>query len=118
MQIRNTTMNYSDAGMTYGFVTENANFVVVEVSGELYKFSDKSPAKHLRTPGKGERRPLADTANILVGGRRDEKEEAMVVKEARPREASRGRKAREEMKKQLNLSYFQVSAYRYLVRYR
>jgi hypothetical protein len=44
------------------------------------------------------------------GGGREEKEEQQ-VKEVRPREASRGRRAREEMKKQLNLSYFQVSAF-------
>jgi hypothetical protein len=72
---------------------------VAQVSGELYRFSEKSPAKQLRTPGKGERRPLAETGNIP--GREEE--------QSRHREQSRGRRAREEMKKQLNLSYFQVN---------
>jgi hypothetical protein len=80
-----------------------ALFFPVKVSGELYRFSDKSPAKHLRTPGKGERRPLAETGNVVSIGR-EQKE----PQEVRSREPSRGRKAREEMKKQLNLSYFQV----------
>jgi hypothetical protein len=71
------------------------------VSGELYRFSEKSPAKQLRTPGKGERRPLAETGNIP--GREEAQEQG------RHREQSRGRRAREEMKKQLNLSYFQVN---------
>jgi hypothetical protein len=74
---------------------------VAQVSGELYRFSEKSPAKQLRTPGKGERRPLAETGNIP--GREEGQEQG------RGREQSRGRRAREEMKKQLNLSYFQVN---------
>jgi hypothetical protein len=74
---------------------------VAQVSGELYRFSEKSPAKQLRTPGKGERRPLAETGNIP--GREEGQEQG------RHREQSRGRRAREEMKKQLNLSYFQVN---------
>ena len=41
----------------------------------------------------------------MGGGGREERDEKEVM---RPREASRGRRAREEMKKQLNLSYFQV----------
>lgn len=83
-------------------VKEDSTDEEFKVSGELYRFSDKSPAKHLRTPGKGERRPLAEMGN--VGG----EEKAVVVREVRPREPSKSKKAREEMKKQLNLSYFQA----------
>ena len=90
----------------------------VQISGELYKFSNKSPAKNLRTPGKSERRPLADTGNTPRGQRsreRSKDEQASTAsKERRERDKSVNRKAREEMKKQLNLSYFQVDYLKHL----
>jgi len=85
-------------------VREEADDEEFKVSGELYRFSNKSPAKNLRTPGKGERKPLGDTANTPrhSGGKDAGKSEAA------SRERSANRKVKEEMKKQLNLSYFQA----------
>jgi len=100
--------------------------------GELYRLSNKSPVRNLRTPGKvdkkeGERVVLGDVANTPRRNlereefRREDKSEFSSIegKERvdnikreenvrRKRESSRGRKAKEEaVKKQLNLSYFQ-----------
>jgi len=84
-------------------VREDAGEEEFKVSGELYRFSTRSPGKMLRTPGKQDRRPLADTGNTPRTSRSKEKGEG-----AERRERSGNRKAKEEMKKQLNLSYFQA----------
>ena len=73
-----------------------------KISGELYKFSNKSPVRNIRTPGKENKKPSADTGNKNLCTDRYEQ----VVKPERDKSASR--KAKEEMKRQLNLSYFQV----------
>ena len=63
--------------------------------------------RNLRTPGKQNRRPLVDTANTP---RPEPIKEKLDFVPAKPeRDKSVGRKAKEEMKKQLNLSYFQVN---------
>ena len=59
--------------------------------------------RNLRTPGKENRKPLADTANTpRLESKRGE------APPKPERDKSVGRKAKEEMKKQLNFSYFQV----------
>eukprot|EP00088_Acartia_fossae_P044573 TRINITY_DN4739_c0_g1_i3.p1 TRINITY_DN4739_c0_g1~~TRINITY_DN4739_c0_g1_i3.p1 ORF type:complete len:1187 (-),score=273.56 TRINITY_DN4739_c0_g1_i3:761-4321(-) len=84
-------------------VREDVGEEEFRVSGELYRFNNKSPVRNLRTPGKENRKPLADTANTP---RRDPIKNNMEVFKPE-REKSANRKAKEEMKKQLNLSYFQ-----------
>ena len=74
-----------------------------KISGELYKFSNKSPIRNIRTPGKENKKPSADTTgNKNLSADKYEQ----VVRPERDKSASR--KAKEEMKRQLNLSYFQV----------
>jgi len=73
-----------------------------KISGELYKFSNKSPVRNIRTPGKENKKPSADTGNKNLSTDKYEQ----VVKPERDKSASR--KAKEEMKRQLNLSYFQA----------
>lgn len=99
--------------------------------GELYKLSNKSPVRNIRTPGKvekkgeGERVVLGEVGNTPRRNLREEfrgedksdfssvegKEKVENKEEnngRRKRDSSRGRRAREEaVKKQLNLSYFQ-----------
>ena len=81
------------------------------MSGELYKFSNKSPSRILRTPGKADRKPLSDTGNTPRASRARERSvrESAKKEELGERDQSGDRKMKEEMKKQLNLSYFQVS---------
>jgi len=98
--------------------------------GELYRLSNKSPVRNIRTPGKvdkkdNERAVLSDVGNTPRRNLREEfredksdlssvegKERAEKARKEenvrRKRDSSRGRKAKEEaVKKQLNLSYFQ-----------
>jgi len=81
-----------------------------KVSGELYKFSNKSPTRATRTPGKGDRRPLAETGNTPRASRARERQgkDSMAKEELGERDRSGNRKIKEEMKKQLNLSYFRA----------
>ena len=63
--------------------------------------------RNLRTPGKMDRKPLSNTGNTPHNPRSKERDKENVP-EKPEREKSSSRKIKEEMKKQLNLSYFQV----------
>lgn len=88
-------------------INKSTILFTVQVSGELYRFSNKSPVRNLRTPGKMDRKPLSDTGNTPHAPRSKERDKENVA-EKPEREKSSSRKIKEEMKKQLNLSYFQV----------